>query len=76
MEANSSLVTQAPPETMLQRIDAALRELHELRRLVLAQSRPEEAPDIVAQLAGVLAPTPRPDGFSALDEYRLISDWE
>ena len=33
-------------------------------------------PDIVAQLAGALAPKPRPEGFSAFEEYDTVTEWE
>jgi hypothetical protein len=33
-------------------------------------------PDIVAQLAGALAPKPRPGGFSAFEEYDTVTEWE
>ena len=50
-------------EVLIQRIDAIVRELQELRRLVSSQSQPQEAPsDIVSQLAGCL-------GQGSWDEY-------
>jgi hypothetical protein len=33
-------------------------------------------PDIVAQLAGALALKPRPEGFSAFEEYDTVTEWE
>lgn len=64
-------------EVLIQRIDAIMRELQELRRLVSSQARPQETPsDIVSQLAGALAPASRPDGFSVYDEYDRVTEWE
>lgn len=74
---NTLSTVRVSPEALLQRIDAIMRELQELRRLVQSQSQPQESPpDIVAQLAGALAPKSRPEGFSAFEEYDMITEWE
>ena len=68
---------QVPSDVLIRRIDAIMDELQELRRLVQPQSQPQESPpDIVAQLAGALAPKPMPEGFSALEEYDVVTEWE
>ena len=84
---NTLATVQVSTETLLWRIDAIMRELQELRELVVtqpqfqprSQSQPQpQAPesDVVAQLAGALAPAPRSDRLSVYEEYELISDWE
>ncbi|HUX76444.1 MAG TPA: hypothetical protein VMY40_07390 [Anaerolineae bacterium] len=70
-------MVQVPSDVLIRRIDAIMDELQELRRLVLSQSQPQESPpDIVAQLAGALASKPRPEGFSAFEEYDTVTEWE
>ena len=70
-------MVQVPSEVLIRRIDAIMDELQELRRLVLSQSQPQESlPDIVAQLAGALAPKSKPEGFSAFEEYDTVTEWE
>ena len=70
---NTSTTIQVSSEALLQRIDAIMRELQDLRQIVSSQSQPQEPPlDIVAQLAGALAPKPRPEEFSALEEYESM----
>ena len=74
---NTSTTIQVSSEALLQRIDAIMRELQDLRQIVSSQSQPQEPPpDIVAQLAGALAPKPRPEGFSAFEEYESTTEWE
>jgi len=84
---NTLATVQVSTETLLWRIDAIMRELQELRELVVtqpqfqprSQSQPQpQAPvsDLVAQLAGALAPASRSDHLSVYEEYELISDWE
>ena len=74
---NTSTTVQVSSEALLQRIDAIMRELQDLRQIVSSQSQPQEPPpDIVAQLAGALAPKPRPEGFSAFEEYESMTEWE
>jgi len=84
---NTLATVQVSTETLLWRIDAIMRELQELRELVLTQphfqprSQPQPQPqapksDLVAQLAGALAPASRSDRLSVYEEYELISDWE
>jgi hypothetical protein len=60
---------QLPPEAVLERIDAIIRELQELRQAVLVQNRPP-AKNLTDQLWGVLAPE------SKDDEYDPYLDWE
>jgi hypothetical protein len=70
-------MAQVPSDVLIRRIDTIVDELQELRRLVLSQNRPRESPpDIVARLAGALAPKPRPEGFSAFEEYDTVTEWE
>ncbi len=59
---------QTSPEALLQRIDAMMRELQEMRRLLLSQAKqPQE--DLVKQLWGML-------GEGDWDEYADDFDWE
>ena len=71
---------QIPADVLLQRIDAMTRELQEMRRLILTQARPSaqtgSATNLVAQLAGALAPKPGNGQFFAYEEYDRFSDWE
>jgi hypothetical protein len=64
---------QISEDVLLQRIDAMTRELQELRRLILAQSRSpvqtDSATDLVAQLAGAL-------GQGSWEEYEDDIEWE
>jgi len=70
-------MVQVSSDVLIRRIDTIVDELQELRRLVLSQNRPRESPpDIVARLAGALAPKPRPEGFSAFEEYDTVTEWE
>ena len=72
---NTSTTIQVSSEALLQRIDAIMRELQDLRQIVSSQSQQQEPPpDIVAQLAGAIAPKPRPEGFSAFEEYESITE--
>ncbi len=56
------------PEALLQRIDAIMRELQEMRRLLMSQSRQIDE-DLVEQLWGIL-------GQGTWDEYHEDFDWE
>ena len=68
---------QVSSEVLIRRIDAIVDELQELRRLVSSQSQLRESPpDIVARLAGALAPKARPEGFSVREEYNAVTEWE
>jgi len=70
-------MVQVSSDVLIRRIDTIVDELQELRRLVLSQNQPRESPlDIVARLAGALAPKPRPEGFSAFEEYDTVTEWE
>jgi hypothetical protein len=70
-------MVQVSSDVLIRRIDTIVDELQELRRLVLFQNQPRESPpDIVARLAGALAPKPRPEGFSAFEEYDTVTEWE
>ena len=70
-------MVQVSSDVLIRRIDTIVDELQELRRLVLSQNQPRESPlDIVARLAGALAPKPRPEGFSASEEYDTVTEWE
>jgi hypothetical protein len=69
---NTLSTVQVSPEALLQRIDAIMRELQELRRLVVAESPPQaepHGPGLVAQLAGCL-------GQGSWDEYEDDIEWE
>ena len=61
-----------PTDVLLKRIDAMMRELVDLRQLILAraesQARPAD-PDLVARLAGCL-------GQGSWDEYEDDVEWE
>jgi hypothetical protein len=60
---DAQLTVEVSSEVLIQRIDAIMRELQELRRLVSSQPRLQETPaDIVSQLAGCL-------GQGSWDEY-------
>lgn len=59
---------QTTPEALLQRIDAIMRELQEMRRLIMSQSRQIDE-DLVEQLWGIL-------GHGDWDEYQEELDWE
>ena len=68
---------QVSSKVLIQRIDAILDELQELRRLVSSQSQLQESPpDIVARLAGALAPKAPREGFSVHEEYDALTEWE
>ena len=70
-------MVQIPSDVLIRRIDTIMDELQELRRLILSQNQPRESPpDIVARLAGALAPKPRPEGVSAFEEYNTVTEWE
>jgi hypothetical protein len=57
------------PEAILQRIDAIMRELGELRQMVLhIQSQPTTG-DLAQQLYGVL-------GHGSWEEYDMQLDWQ
>lgn len=69
---NTLSTVQISPEALLQRIDGIMRELQELRRLVLEQppSQVESSEsDLVAQLAGCL-------GQGSWNEYEDDINWE
>jgi len=72
MNTLPTVQVQVPPEALLQRIDAIMRELQELRQLVIAQplfqGKPQE-PDLVAQLSGCL-------GQGSWKEYEDDIEWE
>jgi hypothetical protein len=60
------------PEALLQRIDTIIRELQELRQLVVVQPQHQtepHKPDPVTQLAGCL-------GQGSWDEYEDDVEWE
>ncbi|MBN2001832.1 MAG: hypothetical protein JXA21_00635 [Anaerolineae bacterium] len=59
---------QTTPEALLQRIDAIMRELQEMRRLLMSQSRQIDE-DLVEQLWGSL-------GQGTWDEYHDDLDRE
>ena len=59
---------QEPSEQILDRIDAIIQELQELRQVVLTQTRPAEE-NLVAELYGAL-------GQGAWDEYDPQLDWQ
>ena len=59
---------QTSPEALLQRIEAMMRELQEMRRLLLIQNRPPEE-NLVEQLWSAL-------GQGTWDEYRDDLAWE
>ena len=60
---DAQLTVEVSSEVLIQRIDAIMRELQELRRLVSSQPRLQETDsDIVSQLAGCL-------GQGSWDEY-------
>jgi hypothetical protein len=70
MEAQQTV--QIPADVLIQRIDAMTRELLDLRRLILAQTAPQDqahASDLVAQLAGAL-------GQGSWEEYEDDVEWE
>ncbi len=70
-------VSEASPEIILRRIDAIVRELQELQRPAMMSHMPDApAESVVSQLAGALVPRHRPEGFSALDQYEMLSEWE
>jgi hypothetical protein len=56
-------------ESLLQRIDTIMRELQEMRRLILSQTIPSEA-DLVDQLCGAFAPQQQDE------EYDPYMEWE
>lgn len=69
---NTRSTVPLSPESLLKRIDAIMRELQELRRLVVAESPPQaepHEPGLVAQLAGCL-------GQGSWDEYEDDVEWE
>jgi len=77
MLTDAQPMVQVPSDVLIRRIDTIVDELQELRRLVLSQNQPRESPpDIVARLAGALAPKLRPEGFSAFEEYDTVTEWE
>lgn len=59
---------QPSPEVVLERLDTIIRELQELRQVVLTRNRPAER-NVTAQLYGVL-------GQGTWDEYDLHLDWQ
>ena len=61
-------ILQEPPENILDRIDAIIQELQELRQAVLTQTRPVEE-NLAAQLYGAL-------GQGTWDEYDPQLDWQ
>jgi len=66
---NIQMLDQSPG-TILQRIDVIMRELQELRKLVLrTQIEPSPANDLAQQLYGAL-------GHGDWDEYDLDLDWQ
>jgi hypothetical protein len=69
---NTLSTVQVSPEALLQRIDAIMRELQELRRLIVVEPPPRaepHEPGLVAQLAGCL-------GQGSWDEYEDDIEWE
>jgi hypothetical protein len=76
------MATKAPisatvdTEAIVQRIDAIVQELNELRKLLRAQSTPatDDSEDIVQRLYGSLAP-PTPDLQDDYNDYPDI-DWK
>jgi len=77
MLVDAQPMVQIPSDVLIRRIDTIVDELQELRRLVLSQNQPwQSSPDIVARLAGALAPKPRPEGFSAFEEYDTVTEWK
>jgi hypothetical protein len=67
----------ASPELTLERLDAIIRELQDLRRTLIMQSpgRPTSA-RLTQRLSGILAPSVQNENFDVWEEYRAISDWE
>ncbi len=61
--------TQIPTETILTRIDAMIKELYWLRRIVLSTDAPAVSPNIVEELTGSL-------GQGTWEEYDETIDWE
>jgi hypothetical protein len=59
---------QEPLEHILERIDAIIQELQDLRRSVLTQARPPDE-NLTAQLYEAL-------GKGSRDEYNSQSDWQ
>jgi len=67
----------ASPEAVLDRLDAIIRELQELRRTLVIQ--PEVTPttaSLTQRLSGILAPPDQDGTFDVLEEYHAVSDWE
>ncbi len=60
-------------EALLQRIDTMMRELQEMRRLILAQSQPSEA-DLIEQLHGAFAPQTRHTSADVSSEWEREDD--
>lgn len=65
---NASYDVQPSPELVLERLDTIIRELQELRQVVLIRNRPAEE-NVTAQLYGAL-------GQGTWDEYDLHLDWQ
>ena len=68
MNAGSTQEEHASPDPVLRRIDAIIRELQELRRVVLVQERSADG-NLTAQLYGAL-------GQGTWDEYDSDLDWQ
>lgn len=66
---NNSKSTQIGVDVLLQRIDTMMRELQEMRRMVLTQNQTADE-NLVEQLCGSFSPTTKTGKF---DSYL---DWE
>lgn len=80
METEAITTLPASPassELALERLDAVIRELQDLRRtLIMQPSRRPISARLTERLSGILAPPGKNGDFDVWEEYRAISDWE
>jgi hypothetical protein len=80
METKAITTLPAAPASSdftLERLDAIIRELQDLRRtLVIQPAGRSTSARLTERLSGTLAPPGKNGDFDVWEEYRAISDWE